>query len=79
MIINAAGKFLGPLFLVLQESKGQFGPIVMQKLAKISTPNLFIRCSTSVKSNKQLIGELIRSVKAMVIQHQFWCWTNTVA
>ena len=29
MTINAAGKFVGPLFRALQESKGQFGPIAM--------------------------------------------------
>ena len=34
MTINTAGKFVIPLFLVLQESKKQFGSIVMQKLAK---------------------------------------------
>ena len=55
--INAEGKFVGPLFLTLQESKGQFGPIVMQNLAKISTPNLFIKCFISGKSTKQLTGE----------------------
>ena len=31
--------------------------MIMQKMAKISTPNLFIKCSTSEKSLKQQIGE----------------------
>ena len=35
MIINAAGKFADPLFLVLQEFKEQFGPIVMQDWQKM--------------------------------------------
>ena len=45
MTINAAVKFVDPLFLVLHEFKGQFA-----ETAKISTPNLFIRWSTSGKS-----------------------------
>ena len=52
MTFNAIGKFVNPLFLVLRESGGQFGPVVMQKLQEISTSNLFIRCSTSGKCTK---------------------------
>ena len=29
MTIDTAGKFNDPLFLILQESKGQFGPVVV--------------------------------------------------
>lgn len=66
MTINAAGKFVGPLFIVLQESKGEFGPIVMQKVAKLSTPHLFIRCSTSGKSTKQLTGEYFDKIRESI-------------
>ena len=37
MPINAAGKFVVLLFLVLQESAGKFNPIYMQKLENIHT------------------------------------------
>ena len=66
MAIKVAGKFVGSLFLVLQESKKQFGPTVMQRLAKISTPNLFIRCSTSRKSPKQLSGEYFDKIRESI-------------
>ena len=62
MIINATGKFVGPLFLVLQESKGKFGPIVMQKLTKIAKPNFFPRFSTPVKSIEQLTGKYLDKI-----------------
>ena len=52
MIINAAEIIVGALFPVMQQFKALFGPIVVQKLAKIFTPNLLIRCSTSGKSTK---------------------------
>ena len=50
MTINATEKSVGPLFLALLESKGQFGPFIMQKLPKTSTPNLFIKLSRSQKN-----------------------------
>ena len=64
--INATRKFVGPLFLVLQDSKRQFGSIIMQKLVKISTPNLFIRCSTSGKSTKQLTDEYFDKIRESI-------------
>ena len=63
MTINAPERYVGSLFLVLQESKGQFGPIVMQKQTKISTQNLFIRYSTSGKNIKQLTGEYFDKIR----------------
>ena len=66
MTINIVGKYVGPLFLVFQESKGKFGPIVMQKLAKIFTTNLFIRCYTSGKGTKQLTGEYFDKIRECI-------------
>ena len=63
MTINAAGKCISPLFLILQESNGHINPIVVQKLANISTPNLFIRCTTPGKNNKQLTGEYFEKIR----------------
>ena len=39
----------------------------MQKLAKISTPNLFIRCSTSGRSIKQLTGEYFDKMRESIV------------
>ena len=50
----------------MQESKGQFGFIVEQKQAKISTSNLFIRCFTLGKSTKQLAGEYFDKIRESI-------------
>lgn len=47
--ISAAGKLLSPLFLVLQERTGDFGPTVSKKIFK--PPNVYVAASKSGKLN----------------------------
>lgn len=46
-LISANGKLLSPLFIVLKESKGQFGPVVESTLFKPS--NVYVMASASGK------------------------------
>ena len=62
--INPSGNFIGSI--VLQEFKVQIFPIIMQKLAKISTPNLLIRYSMSGKNTKQLTGEQFEKIRECI-------------
>jgi hypothetical protein len=48
--ITKSGKLLSPLFIVLQEPSGDFGPRVKQTL--FTAPNLFVRASSSGKLTK---------------------------
>jgi hypothetical protein len=49
--ISKDGKLLSPLFVVLQEPTGSFGPRVLQTLFK--APNIYVRASTSGKLTKE--------------------------
>ena len=80
MTINTAGKSVGPLFLVLQEHKSKFSPIVMQKRAKNSTWNLFISYSTSEKRTQPVIGEYFGKIRESIDSAaSVWFWTKWVA
>jgi hypothetical protein len=48
--ITKSGKLLSPLFIVLQETSGNFGPRVRQTL--FTTPNLSVRAFGSGKLSK---------------------------
>lgn len=48
--INAAGKLLSPLFLVMKETKDEFGPIIQKNLFK--PPNVYVMASKSGKLTK---------------------------
>jgi hypothetical protein len=49
-IISKSGKLLSPLFIVLQEPSGQFGPRVHKEL--FSAPNIYVTASKSGKLSK---------------------------
>jgi hypothetical protein len=49
--ISKNGKLLSPLFIVLQEPTGSFGPRVMQTL--FTAPNIYVRSSKSGKLTKE--------------------------
>jgi hypothetical protein len=49
--VSKSGKLLSPLFIVLQEPSGSFGPRVMQTLFK--APNIYVKVSTSGKLTKE--------------------------
>ncbi len=48
--ISKDGKLLSPLFIVLQEPEGKFGPRVQEEL--FSTPNIYVTASKSGKLTK---------------------------
>lgn len=58
--ISAAGDLLSPLFIVLQELGGDFGPRVREAL--FTAPNLYVRASTSGKLTKELMQDWFRKV-----------------
>ena len=78
MTINEARKFLGPLFFVLQESEGQFGPIVMQKLLKKQPHKICLSGSLHQERvrKKLLVNTFIKTIKVLVVQNHFLYWTN---
>jgi hypothetical protein len=49
--ISKDDKLLSPLFIVLQEPTGIFGPRILQTLFK--SPNMYVRASTSGKLTKE--------------------------
>lgn len=58
--ISAEGKLLSPLFMVLKEPKGEFGPIVVKKL--LQAPNIYLEASTSGKLSSELLQTWLSNV-----------------
>ena len=58
--ISASGKLLSPLFIVLQEKDGNFGPRVQQSLFR--PWNVYIQASTSGKLTGELVMEWLTNV-----------------
>lgn len=63
MTINASGKFVGPLLIVLQETNGVFGPRVQKNIDNLFRPNVEIACSKSGKTSKYLSGLYFKKLK----------------
>lgn len=55
--INAIGKLIGPLMIVLQEKGGQFGPRVQKTIDNLQYPNIKITCSKAGKCTKKIMGD----------------------
>lgn len=53
--ISASGHLLGPLFVVLQEKDGEFGPLVQQRM--FTHPVLCVKASTSGLVTKNILRE----------------------
>lgn len=58
--ISAEGQLLSPLFMVLKETKGEFGPIVKQNLFKAS--NIYLQASKSGKMSSELLQTWLQDV-----------------
>jgi hypothetical protein len=52
-IISKSGRLLSPLFIILQEPTGKFGPRVEKELFR--APNIYVTASTSGKLTKDLL------------------------
>ena len=59
-LISADGMLHSPLFIVLQEVDGKFGPVVAKKMKK--PPNLYVTCSRSGIATKSLIDEWFKNI-----------------
>lgn len=58
--ISAEGRLFSPLFMVLKEPKGEFGPIVTKNLFK--APNIYLEASKSGKLSSELLQTWIQDV-----------------
>lgn len=58
--ISTEGKLMSPLYIVLKESKGQFGPRVVQTLFR--PRNIYLEASASGKLSKELLQTWIENV-----------------
>ena len=61
MSINTAGKFVGPFFLVLQESKGVFGHIVIETGKNIHTK--FVHLMLYIRKEHQTTDEYFDKIR----------------
>lgn len=59
-LISSNGELKQPLFIVLQEKDGSFGPLVTANLFR--HPEIFVQCSTSGKLTKELLKKWFAEV-----------------
>lgn len=59
-LLNASGQLIGPLFVVLHESKDTFGPTVQRKIFK--HPLIHVVPSTSGKVSKKILKDWFKDV-----------------
>jgi hypothetical protein len=58
--ISKSGRLLSPLFVILQEPTGKFGPQVEKELFR--APNIYVTASTSSKLTKELLQTWFKDV-----------------
>jgi len=60
--LSADGELLSPLFVVVQEQSGHFGPKVLQEVLTYTPENIYVRASKSGKVSNELIRQWYREV-----------------
>lgn len=77
-VINMQGQLLSPLFIVLKETAGEFGPRILPNLPEF--PNLVVKCSKSGKLDGHLFKDWVNECLDLMFDDEcvlyMDCWTG---